>query len=75
MPPTVVTETSFEPTLPAGVTAVIKMDDTTTTLVAATPATVTLLAPVKPVPLMEIVVDPVSGPEVGLTEVMAEAMT
>ena len=40
---------------------------TTTTLVAATPPTVTLLAPVKLVPVMVIAVPAVNGPDDGLT--------
>ncbi len=42
----------------------------TTTLVAATPPTFTLVAPVKFVPVMVIAVPPLDGPEVGLTLVI-----
>jgi hypothetical protein len=54
----VVTSTLFAPTVPAGVTAVMLVDETTTTLVAATPPTVTLVAPVKLVPVIVIGVPP-----------------
>ena len=64
----VVTATLFAPRVPAGVTAVTLVDETTTTLVAATPPTVTLVAPVKLVPLIVIAVPPAVEPEVGETE-------
>ena len=64
----VVTATLFAPTVPAGVTAVMLVDETTTTLVAATPPTVTLVAPVKLVPVIVIAVPPAVDPEVGETE-------
>jgi len=67
----VVTATLFAPTVPAGVTAVMLVDETTTTLVAATPPTVTLVAPVKLVPVIVIAVPPAVEPEVGVTEEMA----
>ena len=67
VPLAVVTATSFAPSVPAGVTAVMLVDETTTTLVAATPPTVTLLAPVKFVPVMVIAVPPRVVPEDGLT--------
>ena len=50
----VVTATLCAPTVPAGVTAVTLVDETTTTLVAATPPTVTLVAQVKLVPVIVI---------------------
>ena len=50
----VVTATLCAPTVPAGVTAVMLVDETTTTLVAATPPTVTLVAPVKFAPVIVI---------------------
>ena len=65
----------FAPADPAGVDAVIEVASTTTTLVAATPPTVTLLAPVKLVPVMVIAVLPAVGPEVGLTLVIVGAAT
>ena len=71
LPPGVVTATLFAPTVPAGVTAVTLVDETTTTLVAAIPPTVTLVAPVKLVPVIVIAVPPAVEPEVGVTEEMA----
>ncbi len=53
--------------MPAGVTAVMEVALTTTTLVAGLPPTVTLLAPIKLVPLIVMVVAPRVEPEVGLT--------
>ena len=50
--------------------AVTDVGDTTTTLVAATPPTVTLLVLVKFVPVIVIGVFPVVGPTFGLTTVM-----
>ena len=69
-PTTVVTETSFAPAVFAGVFAVIEVEETTTTFVAAIPPIKTLLASVKLVPVIVIVVPAVSGPEVGVTEVI-----
>ncbi len=65
----------FAPAVPAGVTAVIEVASTTTTLVAATPPIVTLVAPVKFVPVMVIAVPPANGPEDGLTLAMVGAAT
>ena len=70
IPPAVVTVTSFTPAVPAGVTAVIFVALTITTLLAATPPTFTLVAPVKLVPAMENAVPPSVEPDVGLTLVM-----
>ena len=70
VPPAVVTVTSFSPALPAGVIAVMEVALTTITLVAETPPTFTLVAPVKLVPLMVIEVPPNVVPDVGLTLVM-----
>ena len=67
----VVTATLFAPRVPAGVTAVTLVDETTTTLVAATPPTVTLVAPVKLVPVIMIAVPPAVEPVAGETEEMA----
>ena len=75
VPPTVVTTTSVAPAAPAGVTAVMEVALTTTTLVAGLPPTVTLLAPVKLVPVMVIAVPPAFGPEDGLTLAMVGAAT
>ena len=66
----VVTATLFAPTVPAGVTAVTLVDETTTTLVAATPPTVTLVAPVKPQPVIVIAVPPAVDPNNGDKEVI-----
>ena len=66
-PPAVVTTTSFAPAVPAGVFAVIEVA-VATMLVAATPPTVTLVAPTtKLAPTMVIDVPAVSGPDVGDT--------
>ena len=75
VPPAVVTATSFAPAAPAGVTAVIDVSLTTTTLVAGLPPTVTLLAPVKFVPVMVIAVPPAIDPDDGLTLVIVGAAT
>ena len=53
--------------MPAGVTAVMLVDETTFTLVAATPPTVTLVAPVRFVPVIVIAVPPRVVPDDGLT--------
>ena len=68
----VVTATLFAPTVPAGVTAVTLVDEITTTLVAATPPTVTLVAPVKLVPVTVIViaVPPAVVPDIGVSDVI-----
>ncbi len=65
VPPAVVTATLLAPAVPAGVFAVTEVLDTATPFVAATPPIVTLLAPVKLVPVMEIVVPPSVVPDVG----------
>ena len=75
VPPTVVTATLLAPAVPAGVFAVMEVALTTTTLVAATPFTFTLVAPVKLVPVIVNAVPAVSGPELGLTVVMVGAAT
>ena len=51
-------------------TAVTEVALTTFTLVAATPPTVTLLAPVKLVPVIVMVVAPAMGPNTGATVVI-----
>ena len=66
----VVTATLCAPTVPAGVTAVTLVDETTTTLVAATPPTVTLVAPVRFVPVIVIGVPPAIGPDIGVIDVI-----
>ena len=75
LPPGVVTATLFSPTVPAGVTAVTLVEETTTTLVAATPPTVTLVVPVRFVPVIVIAVPPRVEPEVGATDVIVGAGT
>ena len=68
VPPGVVTVTvCAEPAAPAGVTAVTRVESTTTTLVAGLPPTVTALALVRFAPLMVIGVPPKVEPDVGLT--------
>ena len=73
LPPAVVTATVCEPDVPSGVTAVIDVGETTVKLAAATPPTVTSVAPVKLVPVMVINVPPPTGPDTGLTPVMVGA--
>ena len=75
VPPAVVTEIFFEPAVPVGVTAVIDVSLTTTTLVAATPPTVTLDPPIKFVPVIVIAVPPVVSPTFGLTDEIVGAAT
>ena len=75
VPPAVVTATLFAPAAPAGVTAVMLVAETTTTLVAATPPTVTLVAPVRFAPVRVIAVPPIVEPLVGLTDVIVGGTT
>jgi len=75
IPPIVFTEILCVPTLPAGVIAVMDVADATITLVASTPPTVTIVAPVKLLPVIVIVVPPVIGPETGLTDAIVGAGT
>ena len=70
VPPGVVTATLFAPAVPAGVTAVMLVEETTTTFVAAMPPTVTLIAPVKFAPVIVIAVPPAVAPEFGVTDEM-----
>ena len=75
VPPTVVTATSFAPTTPTGVTAVIDVA-VATTLVAKTPPTFTVVAPaIKFVPAIVIGVPGISGPDVGNTLAIVGAST
>ncbi len=69
VPAGVVTATLLEPKVPAGVTAVIFIDETTTMFVAFTPPTVTLVAPVRLVPMIVIAVPPAVGPDIGVIDV------
>ena len=75
VPPTVVTATSFTPAAPAGVTAVMEVELTTTTLVAATPPTFTVVPARKLVPVRVRVVPAAIGPALGVTEVSVGATT
>ena len=75
VPPAVVTATSFTPAAPAGVTAVIDVSLTTTTLVAATPPIFTLDPPIKFVPVIVMAVPPVVSPTFGLTDEIVGAAT
>ena len=68
MPPGVVTDTVFAPAVPAGVTAVTVVAFTTDTLVAAVPPIVTLVVPVRFVPVIVIGVPPAVEPEFGATD-------
>ena len=65
VPPGVVTRTLAVPAEPAGVVAVMVVELTTVTPVAAVPPMVTAVAPVKLVPVMVTLVTPAVGPEVG----------
>ena len=64
-PPGVVTKTLAVPALPAGVVAVMLVELTTVTLVAAVPPRAIAVAPVKLVPVMVMVVPPACEPLVG----------
>jgi hypothetical protein len=75
VPCVVVTETATGPAAWAGVVAVTLVADVTCTDVALTPPKVTLVVPVRRVPLMVTLVPPVVGPEVGVTEVTAGGVT
>nr|WP_256972820.1 hypothetical protein [Saccharibacillus sp. O23] len=66
VPPAVVTLTSTAPAVPAGVVAVICVEESTVIAVAAFPPTVTVDPAVNPVPVIVIVVPPAAGPDVGL---------
>lgn len=73
VPAGVVTVTVFAPVVPEGAVAVIDVALFTARLVAAAPPTVTLVAPVRLVPVMVILVPPSVDPEVGETAVMVGA--
>ena len=75
VPPAVVTATLFAPAVPAGVTAVTFVEEFTTTLVAATPPTVTLVVPVRFVPVIVIDVPPRVEQLVGVTDVIVGGTT
>ena len=71
------TTTSTGPLAPAGVSQVIEVSLTVTTLVAALPSKVTVLVPgellEKPVPVIVTLVPPVDGPVAGETELTVGA--
>ena len=69
MPPGVVTVTSTVPAAPAGDVAVIDVALFTVKLAAAVAPNFTLVAPVKPVPVMATLVPPAVGPPTGEMEV------
>ena len=64
----VVTSTLATPALLAGVIAVIEVELTTLTEVAAVPLNVTAVAPVKLVPVIVTDCPPASGPDDGLMD-------
>ena len=64
------TTTSFAPANAAGTVANTCVDETNTNPVAATPPTVTPVAPVKLVPAIVICVAPANGPVLGVMEVI-----
>ena len=74
VPPGVVTTTGFAPAVPAGVTAVKLVAEFAMKL-AATPPTVTLVAPVRLVPVIVIHVPPIVEPLVGVTAVIVGGTT
>ena len=75
MPPGVVTSTLAVPALPLGVVQVMLVLLTTVMLVAAAPPKVTLVAPVKFVPVIVTLVPPPSGPWEAVTPVTVGAAT
>ena len=75
VPPGVVTSTLAVPALPAGVVAVMVVSVKVPIMVAATPRMVTPVAPVKPVPVMVMLVPPAIGPLVGEILVTVGAAT
>ena len=72
-PPVVVTTTLAVPAAPAGAVAVMEVLLATLKVVAATPPNVTLVAPVKFVPVRVTAVPPAVGPELGLLPVNESA--
>ena len=76
VPPGVVTTTGFAPAVPAGVTAVMVVEEFTTTLVATSPPTVTVVRlATKFVPVIVINVPPIVEPLVGVTAVIVGGVT
>ena len=74
VPPMVVTATLCAPAVPAEVLAVMTVA-VLVKIVAATPPTFTLVAPLKLVPAIVIVVPPAAGPEIGATVVIVGSAT
>ena len=70
VPPGVVSETVFGPSVPGGVTAVTVVLFKTTTALASAPSTLTLLVPFRFAPEIERVVPPPVDPEFGTMAVM-----
>ena len=70
VPPGVMSETVVAPVVPVGVTAVTVVAFTTAMLVAATPPIVTLVVPVRFVPVIVIDVLQHAGPAFGETDAM-----
>lgn len=68
---TVVTVTSTVPAIPAGVTTIMDVSETTVKAIAGFPPKNTAVASVKFEPVMVTVLPPESGPMSGLTDVMA----
>ncbi len=66
VPPAVVTVTSTLPLLPAGLTTVIWVSLSTLKLLAVVEPNETLVAPVKPEPVIVTLVPPAAGPLVGV---------
>lgn len=67
--------TDLAPAVPAGVTQVMVVGPTSTTLVAATPPIVTDVAPEKSVPVMVTAVPPAVGPLLGAIPLITGAGT
>ena len=72
VPLVVVTSTLAVPALPAGVVAVIEVELTNVTALAAVPPMVANVSPVKSVPVIVTDSPPASGPDDGLMEVAVE---
>ena len=71
----VVTTTLLVPAVPAGVIQVMVVELTTLTLVVTVPPIVTIVAPVKFVPVIVTLVPPATGPLAGAIEVTVGAGT
>jgi hypothetical protein len=74
-PPGVVTSTLAAPAVPAGVAAVIVLALETWNEATAAPPMLTLVAPVKPVPVIVTDCPPAVGPELGEIAVTVGADT